>query len=75
MAFEIAPPFFPTFRIESWFIGKPVVIAGANHIRVAVAAFEAALNEYPNREITLRQGACVIRHRDAQPDMRGPASS
>lgn len=54
----------PNFRVETWLIGKPEIIAGAESLPVAIAAYDAACQHMPASEITLRQGARVLRRRD-----------
>ena len=50
------------FRVEVWGRGGSTerVLARAAAVLVGRGAFDAAVQEYPDREITLRQGARVI---------------
>lgn len=53
-----------TFHVETWFWFDPKssdVVAGANGISMAIAAFEEAKNHYPNHGILLMQGGRVLR--------------
>jgi len=51
------------FKVESWTKGDRLdrEIAIVDHIAIAQAAYEAAVREWPEKWITLRQAARVIR--------------
>jgi hypothetical protein len=60
------------FRVELW--DRPQqhirwVIAASSSIAVARAAFEAAVKAHPHENLTLRNGALVIREHAPQPDV------
>ncbi|MER9496375.1 hypothetical protein NKI86_31975 [Mesorhizobium sp. M0320] len=68
--FAMAPALFSppidefTFLVELWTdddLRVERVIAGAQHIRLARAAYDAALGVYADRRIRLRHGTRVIR--------------
>jgi hypothetical protein len=52
----------PAFRVEEWTSNGHVlrVIAGADNLFVARAAYREAVARYPHSEITLRQGIRVL---------------
>jgi hypothetical protein len=54
------------FRVECWTMNEAVEreIAVSDSIVVAMAAFDAAVLEWPTKWITLRQAARVIRERN-----------
>lgn len=49
------------FTVELWWDGKPFeIIAGAQGMSVARAAFEEAVRQEPNRQFILSKGALVL---------------
>lgn len=58
-------PIFPwTYQIEEWTADhmRPAeLMCGANNLWVAIAAYEAAVKQRPDRVIYLRNGARVVR--------------
>lgn len=57
-------PFFnaQSYHINEWWQGSNLsTVAKVSHVTVAHATFEAALDEYPGKRLTLQQGAYVIR--------------
>jgi hypothetical protein len=53
------------FRVEAWTKNEAVEreIATSDSIVIAMAAFDAAAQEYPEKWLTLRQATRVIRER------------
>jgi hypothetical protein len=59
------------FRVELWDRSQQHirwVIAASSSIALARAAFEAAVEAHPHENLTLRNGALVIREHAPQPD-------
>lgn len=64
----------PNFRVETWSLGQPEIIAGAESFTIAEAAFVAACAYMPKSEITLRHGARVLRRHEPKSPAQGRAS-
>lgn len=63
----------PNFRIESWTLGVPEFVAGAESFTVAEAAYVAACAYMPKVKLTLRQGARLLRSREPESPAQGRA--
>lgn len=68
---NVFDPYHPNFRIERWFGHAPQIVAGAESVTTAHAAFEAECLAHPKRKITLRHGLCVLREAGEDPLDRG----